>query len=296
MKELLVLYRGPLASCNLHCHYCPFATHQSSRDELDADRRALDRFVDWVRQHDKDWRLSIQLTPSGEALVQPWYRQALVELSHLDHVGKVAIQTNLCVPLDWLAEASREHLGLWVSHHPEHVPIRTLLARCRTLDRIGVRYSVGLVGLRRYLDLAARLRRTLPEHVYLWINAFHDGGSDYYEPEHLAGFAAIDPLFPITSQIHPSHGRACATGRDAIAVGGDGWVRRCWFVDQVLGNLYQQPLSSLLQTRPCPSRSCRCHIGMVHIERLGLRQVFGSGLPERIPQEPIWLPSVEQTV
>jgi hypothetical protein len=35
---------------------------------------------------------------------------------------------------------------------------------------------------------------------------------------------------------------------------------------------------------------------MVHIERLGLRQVFGSGLPERIPQEPIWLPSVEQKV
>jgi MoaA/NifB/PqqE/SkfB family radical SAM enzyme len=293
MTELLILYRGPLSSCNLQCHYCPFATGISSRAELAADRHALERFVAWVRQHDQR-RLAIQLTPRGEALVQPWYRQGLVELSHLDHVSKVAIQTNLCVPLDWLADAAPAHLGLWVSHHPEQVPLTALLARCRTLDRLGVRYSVGLVGLRRYLGLATRLRRLLPEHVYLWINAYHDGGADYYRPEHVAGFSAVDPLFPITGQVHRSRGSACATGRDAIAVDGDGQVRRCWFVDQVRGNLYQQPLEDLLHTSPCPMSSCHCHIGLVHMERLGLRQVFGSGLPERIPATPIWLPAAQE--
>src|SRR5690606_13305863 len=39
--ELHINWRGPLASCNYDCDYCPFAKHVSSREELAADQAAL---------------------------------------------------------------------------------------------------------------------------------------------------------------------------------------------------------------------------------------------------------------
>ena len=46
--NLSILYRGPLSSCNYGCAYCPFAKHAETAAELDADRRALERFTDWA--------------------------------------------------------------------------------------------------------------------------------------------------------------------------------------------------------------------------------------------------------
>ena len=43
--------------------------------------------------------VGVLFTPWGEALVRKGYRDALVELSHLPHVDRVAIQTNLSAPL-----------------------------------------------------------------------------------------------------------------------------------------------------------------------------------------------------
>ncbi|GAA2645559.1 hypothetical protein GCM10009864_04710 [Streptomyces lunalinharesii] len=48
----------------------------------------------WAAQQTDD-RLSVLFTPWGEGLVRSWYRRALVELSRLPHVRRVAIQTNL---------------------------------------------------------------------------------------------------------------------------------------------------------------------------------------------------------
>ena len=54
---LTILYRGPLASCNYDCAYCPFAKRRESAAELAADRRALERFVDWVSARPADYTL-----------------------------------------------------------------------------------------------------------------------------------------------------------------------------------------------------------------------------------------------
>ena len=35
--------------------------------------------------------------------------------------------------------------------------------------------------------------------------------------------------------------------------------------------------------------TCGCHIGYIHLDELGLYEVFGEGLMERIPQGQIWL-------
>ena len=46
--DLTILYRGPLASCNYDCPYCPFAKRRDSREQLRADRAALERFAGWA--------------------------------------------------------------------------------------------------------------------------------------------------------------------------------------------------------------------------------------------------------
>ena len=156
------------------------------------------------------------------------------------------------------------------------------MAKCRALDEAEVRYSVGVVGVREHLAEVEALRAALDPGVYLWVNAFKRE-PDYYTAADVAWIEAIDPLFRDNLTPHRSAGEACGAGRDAFTVDGEGVARRCHFVPTPLGNVYEQPLESLLRPRGCPNAECRCHIGYVHLDRLGLRQVYGQGLLERIP-------------
>src|SRR5260221_12310006 len=85
--DLTILYRGPLASCDYDCGYCPFAKRRDSPEQLRADRAALERFADWIARQEGD-RISVLFTPWGEALTRSWYRRALVALSRLPHVSE----------------------------------------------------------------------------------------------------------------------------------------------------------------------------------------------------------------
>ena len=281
-RALSLLYRGPLASCNYACPYCPFAKRVDDRAAQRKDQRSLERLVAWARQR-ADLELSILFTPWGEALVRRWYRDAMVTLSQLGHVTRVVAQTNLSGPLDWVGDADLGALALWVTYHPGETTRARFLARCQELLARGVRFSVGVVGLPAHLGEAEALRAALPEAVYLWINAVKDleGG---YPDEIWARFRAIDPLVDWNARPHPSRGRACRTGEAVLAVDGDGNLRRCHFVEPVLGNLYAPGApESVLAPRVCPATSCRCHIGYVHMPELGLLETFAGGVLERIP-------------
>ena len=280
--NLSILYRGPLSSCNFDCWYCPFAKRQESAEELARDRHALERFVVWVHDH-PEIRLGILFTPWGEALVRRWYQDALVRLTALAHVSRAAIQTNLSCSLDWIAACDKSRLALWTTYHPGEVERPRFIAKCRELDQHGVRYSVGVVGLKEHADAIASLRRELLPHVYLWINAFKDT-PNYYGDEDIRRFTEIDPWFPINNVRHPSLGRACRAGHTVLSVDGDGTVRRCHFIKEPLGNLYHTDLDSMLRPRLCTNDSCGCHIGYVHLHDLKLYDVFGEGVLERIPQ------------
>lgn len=277
--DLTLLYRGPLASCDYDCPYCPFAKRRDSTAQLRADRAALDRFTTWAREQTGD-RLSVLFTPWGEGLVRSWYRRALVELSHEPHIDRVAIQTNLSCRTEWLAEADLDTVALWCTYHPGQTPYERFLDKTRRLDGIGVRFSVGIVGLPEHLDQARRLRAELPERVYLWVNAA-DGHT--YTDEQAALWSELDPLFFFSRHPHRSAGRACRTGSTVVSVDGDGTVRRCHFVKAALGNLYDGSFREALAPRPCPLAVCDCHIGYVHLESLPLYDVFAGGVLERVP-------------
>lgn len=280
--NLSILYRGTLSSCNYECPYCPFAKHWESPQELLKDRRGLERFVDWVSRRDGD-RISVFFTPWGEALVRRWYRDAIVQLSHLPHVPKVAVQTNLSCQLAWLEQADVDKIGLWCTYHPGETTLESFLRQCQRLASLGVAHSVGCVGLREHLVEIQRLRDALSPSTYLWVNAYKSS-PDYYDEPLLTSLEAVDPLFPINNQRHASQSRACRTGVSVVTVDSDGDVRRCHFVKDKIGNLYDERLESVLYERPCPNETCGCHIGYVHLEHLKLDGLFESGVLERIPK------------
>lgn len=280
--DLTILYRGPLASCDYDCPYCPFAKRRDSTEQLRADRAALERFTAWVAEHTDD-RLSVLFTPWGEGLTRSWYRRALTDLSRLPHVARVAIQTNLSCRTDWLKAADPAKVALWCTYHPGQTPYDRFLAKCQELAGAGIRFSVGVVGFPDHLDQARRLRAALPEHVYLWVNAAE--GRTYSDPE-AAQWTALDPLFPYSRHPHRSAGLPCRTGESVISVDGEGTVRRCHFVPAELGNLYDGSYRTALKPRACPLAVCDCHIGYVHLQTLPLYDVFAGGVLERIPAAP----------
>ena len=278
--NLSILYRGPLASCNYDCPYCPFAKRRDSPEQLRADRAAQARFVDWVVANPDGDRISVLFTPWGEGLTRSWYRDALVRLSRLPQVARVAIQTNLATRLDWLGPADRDRLALWATYHPGQVSRDTFLLRCATLRELGVRFSVGVVGLPAHLAEARALREALPAEVYLWVNAAE---GHRYQPAEEADWTALDPHFGYSVRPHLSGGLPCRAGGTVLSVNGDGQVRRCHFVDTPLGNLYDGSYRAALRPRPCPNAVCDCHIGYVHLETLPLYDLFAGGVLERIP-------------
>lgn len=279
--SLSILYRGPLSSCNYDCSYCPFAKHWESPEELQRDQAALLRFQAWLTDRAND-NFAIFFTPWGEALVRAWYRDAVVAMSRLPNVRKVAVQTNLSCSLEWLGQADVQKTGLWCTYHPQQTTRKAFVDQCHRLERLGVRYSVGCVGLQENQDEIARLREDLPADIYLWINAFKDV-PDYYDEQSLGFFASMDPLFPVNQQDHASLGRSCRCGSTVFSVDGDGNIRRCHFVEEVIGNVYAPDFAAVLTHDRCPNRTCGCHIGYVHLEHLGLYDVFGDGVLERIP-------------
>lgn len=278
--DLLLLYRGPLASCNYDCPYCPFGKRRDTPEQLRCDRLALRRFVEWVEANPLGRRLSVLFTPWGEALIRPWYRKALVHLSTLPQVGRVVAQTNLSGAMNWLDEADPKRVALWATYHPGQVGRQRFLAACARLRALGIRHSVGMVALPEHWPEAVAMRGALPAETYLWLNAADGYG---YDQREILRWSAVDPLFGLSPGAHVTRGRPCWTGHSAVSVSGDGTVRRCHFVSAPLGNLYDGSLSTAVGPQPCPRATCDCHIGYVHLKDLDLYRVFAGGVAERIP-------------
>jgi MoaA/NifB/PqqE/SkfB family radical SAM enzyme len=276
-----ILYRGPLSSCNYACAYCPFAKRTETADELAHDRACLERFVGWVAARPAD-TIGVLFTPWGEALVRRWYQDALATLTRLPHVRKAAVQTNLSCKLDWLDACDRTRLALWCTFHPTETTRERFLAKCLEVHARGVRFSVGVVGLKEHFAEIAALRRELPADVYLWVNAYKRE-AEYYTSEMVEELTRIDALFPVNNCSYRSRGESCRAGATVISVDGDGTVRRCHFIREPIGNIYAADFERCLAERPCANDTCGCHIGYVHLDRLRLYDTFGDGVLERVP-------------
>jgi len=279
-----ILYRGPLSSCNYACYYCPFAKRRNTRAELDDDAEKLARFVDWASKRRE--QVGILFTPWGEALIHRHYQRAIVALSHLPNVTRVAIQTNLSCHLDWIGECDTTVAALWTTYHPSQISLTRFAEQCERLDRADMRYSVGVVGVRENIPAIRALRAALPAETYIWVNAYKRI-ADYYSISEIDELHAMDRLFDFNLTTHTSFGRECRAGHSAFTVDGDGNMRRCHFIKRVLGNIYESGFEQALFARQCSNDTCGCYIGYVHMPHLGLERVYGDGLLERIPGSPM---------
>jgi MoaA/NifB/PqqE/SkfB family radical SAM enzyme len=280
MSITRILYRGSLSSCNYACGYCPFAKTTNTREELTHDRNQLEQFVGWVADCQRP--VGVFFTPWGEAIIHRYYREAMIRLSHIEHVKRVVMQTNLSGHLDDLCEGRSERLALWATFHPSETEVSRFLDRCDLLRKLKIRFSVGVVGFKEHFDVIADLRKQLPSDVYLWINIPKSSGISYSREE-LQFLGSVDPYFQWNAHQWPSRGKPCQTGLTSFAVDGRGDARRCHFVDQIIGNIYHDDIWGLLRPAVCPNATCGCHIGYVHRDDFALHQIYADHLLERIP-------------
>jgi len=283
MKPALnILYRGPLESCNYDCQYCPFAKKKNTRAELLYDKECLDKFVTWVRE--QPYTISILFTPWGEALIRNYYQAAIIRLSHLPNVKKVAIQTNLSSRLGWLEKSNKAKVALWTTYHPTEISVEQFVKKCEQLITLNVRFSVGIVGKIEHFSEAQQLRDSLPKSVYVWVNAYKRV-ANYYTKEDIVFLHQIDPLFNLNNTIYNTKGKACFAGESSLSIDGEGNISRCHFIKEKIGNIYEQALSEILKPTPCSNHQCRCYIGYMHLKELDLAAIYGDRVLERIPLE-----------
>ncbi len=282
--KLSVLYRGPLSSCNYACNYCPFSKRKESATQLLRDRLSLAQFTNWLAQQSQHtWHLLF--TPWGEALVRRWYREAITILSHVPHIDSISIQTNLSCDLAWLSKCKAERVTLWATFHPTETSIGRFVRKVVQVRDQGIRICAGAVGVPNHLPLITELRSQLPPEVYLWINAQQPRPRPY-TPSELDQIHSIDPHFSLTARRVASFGKLCPTGEDSFTVDGSGNMRRCHFVDQIIGNCYEKDWEQSLQSRPCSNRFCDCYLGLSQLLRNELKTTFGPSTFERVPITP----------
>jgi len=271
--NISILYRGDLSGCNYDCGYCPFAKRVDNKKRLKKDTEDLARFVNWVKAH-PDGQFRIIFTPWGEALIRKYYQRALCSLSHLPQVRRVSIQTNLSCKLGWIDGLKPDTASLWCTFHPTETSIKKFITKCADLEAANIPYCVGTVGLRDNFSTIQALRTYLGKHVYLWINAYKDEGADYYTQSEIKMLTKIDPYFPVNLKDYKSLGLPCRAGNTSISVDGDGNVRRCHFISEIIGNLYDHSFETSLTPAPCTRNICDCHIGYVNMEELNLDAIF----------------------
>jgi len=164
-----ILYRGSLDSCNYDCPYCPFAKKKNTREELSLDRQSLERFTHWVASRKET--INILLTPWGEGLIRSYYQNVMIDLSHMEHVTKIAIQTNLSCSLQWIDKVDKDSFALWITYHPNEVAFEDFVSKCKILIKKGIAFSIGVVGVKDHFEAIERLQKEITER-YIWINAY----------------------------------------------------------------------------------------------------------------------------
>jgi MoaA/NifB/PqqE/SkfB family radical SAM enzyme len=286
--SLLVLFRTRLEWCNFTCGYCPWnaEAHKLPVEAFRDDERRLGRILDRVSELPQP--VEFFITPKAEYLVLPYWRESVGRLLALPQVERVTIQTNLSFDLaDFLGRVEQNKLALWTTYHPSEVNaagLEELHRKWRLLQEHGVPFSVGMVGTRENLPHLRALRERLNSHVYLWVNAYQRE-PNYYSAHELAEIRRIDPYFELNNQHFPSQGQPCTAGQQAVYLDDEGDLRRCFFVGDVIGNLYRDGWRTLEGPAPCPKATCHCYVGHMHIVALDFRAIYGRYLAARIPKE-----------
>lgn len=277
----MILYRGPLSSCNYACDYCPFAKTKNTRAELAADAAKLNRFVNWLKSRKEN--IELLIAPWGEALIRKYYQEALTTISHLPNVSKITIQTNLSCPTKWMDKVNKNTFSLWTTFHPSQISLEKFTKKTKELDFLNIKYTVGFVAIKEELNILKKLRTAISPNVYVWANAYKRI-PNYYSKKEVEEIISIDSFFEINNQNYISKEKKCSAGHRSFSIDGDGNMMRCNFIKAKIGNIYDLDFEKNLQAKTCTNETCKCYIGYIHLEHLALENIY-DGLWERMPRD-----------
>lgn len=269
--EYTLYYRNYLRYCNYNCSYCPFAKGRVNDVLIQKEKKYLDKFVNYIRTSKNKFRLFF--APRGELLIHEIYRQKFIELSHMDNVIEIVIQTNLSSSLNWLELVNKEKIILWTTYHPNQVELDKFFSQILNLVEYNIKFTIGIVGVKDNFENIKRMSRMLNtlklKKPYFWINAYKDE-KNYYSKDEIEFLTLNDPLFYINLENHISKNLYCKTGNTVFFVEFNGNIHRCWKDKVKRGNLYKSKLKDISKEEKCIKEQCTCFIGYSNLESLKL--------------------------
>jgi len=229
--------------------------------------------------------LNILIAPWGEVLTHRRWRILMAQIALLKNVRAVSCQTNLSFDIDHFLDCTKEvqdKIRLWCSFHPSQTSLSDFVNRCRKLLDGGIQLCAGAVAVPENIDMIRELRRSLPDNVYVWVNANERSGA--LTPEQIREFGEIDPLFSLETREIPADFTRCAGGRDSLFVEADGSARACVLSKQVLGSIFDGRLPRLRKNAraACRSPFCSCYLAYCNRTDLPGLEIFGGCRAHRI--------------
>lgn len=289
MGRRMLLYRGSLKSCNYHCSYCPFSKHAMSKRELEKDSVQWREFVQRVTEQAEELELkALLVTPYGEALIHPWYWEGLADLSALPAMDAVGAQTNLSFAVEEALDTyvSRggtcQKLHLWATFHPEMTSVEEFVTKCNKVRERGAVICAGAVGVPAQIPLLQKLRKELPEEIYLWINRMDGLKRPYTLPEKEA-FLEIDPYF--LRELSPPAADVSKCG-ERLFVEGNGRLRTCNISRDLIECQEELWEEKRWPDAACDRRRCSCYLAYGGRNDLLNSVIFGPYPVFRVPRRP----------
>lgn len=167
-----------------------------SKPDFAEDQKKFEHFICRIPNQDTE---SVFILPENKALSKPYYWTGMAQISKLESIGAVGLQTDLSVSIGKglklfdMEGGQKEKLRLCAIFQPEHLTLSKFLSQCQKLIKENISFSVCVYGLPENLNLIKELRTCLPADIYLWI-APADRGLPY-APDDQAEFETIDPFF-----------------------------------------------------------------------------------------------------
>lgn len=280
-------YRNFLKYCNYTCEYCPFKKLKISKNKIEKEIKYLDMFFNYLKSQKNEFKIFI--APKGESLIFNHFKKFCVDLTKLNNIKEVVIQTNLTTDLEFLDLIDNKKLKLWITYHPMQINLENFLDKIKTLVNKNIDFSVGCVGVKENFSKIKELKLNLDKisfysskKVYLWINAYKDE-KIYYSDADIKFLREIDMYFDINLKNYNNKNKPCATNYNSFMVDANGDIRRCYKDNKKLGNLYEDELSKLSEIKDCNKKICTCFIGYNNIQSLNLERVYAKSLLARIP-------------
>lgn len=271
-------YRGYLTSCNYSCEYCPFSKRKMTAEQEKKDREALEKFLCQMETETEEHAL--QIVPYGEALVHPYYWEAMAKFSRIKTEVYTGCQTNLSFPVEKMISVyescggEKQKLRLWCTFHPSMTSVDAFVRQCRKLGQAGISYCVGVVGDPDILSVIEKLREELPEEVYVWINRMEGRRKRYTEKE-IQKFQRIDPYFRLELQHLRADSSKC---RKSVFQEAGGSRYFC--------NLHAAQAGADADHHSCNRKECSCYLA--YCNRTDVKElIFFEPYPAfRIPDYP----------